>query len=93
MEIRLPKFMAFIEEFLAANEGGKGYLVGKKLSFADVAMVNLIRGYKGSQLEHYEKNSNIPLLKEYEKRLFNEPRIKDFMESDRTVNHFYDSFS
>ena len=44
----LPKYFKFLEEVLAANEGGNGYLVGKKISFADVALLNLLRGYRGS---------------------------------------------
>jgi len=67
-------------------------MVSKKMTFADVAIFCLLRGYNGSQPDHYHFNETIPLLKALEARLREEPKIKAFLESDRTVEKFQDSF-
>merc|ERR1719154_374361 len=92
LDTRLAVFLQFFEDSLKLNDGGKSYMVGSSLTFADVAMLNMMRGYKGSAPEHYQDNQKIPLLKDLESRLREEPRIKDFLQSDRTVDIFTDSF-
>ena len=92
LESRLPKFLQFFEDSLRLNGGGAGYMVGSDLSFADVAMLNMMRGYRGSAMEHFQSNEDIPLLKALEERLLDEPKIKEFLHSDKTVNIFTDSF-
>ena len=67
-------------------------MVGTRLSFADVSMLNLMRGYQGSAPLHYQHNQDIPLLRALEDRLRKEPRIKEFLQSDRSVDIWPDSF-
>jgi len=92
LDTRVTVFLQFFEDSLKLNDVGKGYMVGSSLSFADVAMLNMMRGYKGSAPQHYQDNQRIPLLKGLEIRLREEPRIKEFLQSDRTVDIFTDSF-
>ena len=89
---RLPLFLKFIEDSLRMNGGGSSYMVGSSISFADVSILNMMRGYKGSAPQHYQANHDIPLLKALETRLIEEPKIKEFLHSDRTVDIFPDSF-
>ena len=67
-------------------------MIGDKLSFCDVAILCFLRGYKGSATEHYESNTTIPLLKAFDLRIREEPKIKAFLASDRTVDIYHDSF-
>jgi len=92
METQVPTYLMYFEECLEKNDEGRGYMVGANLSFADICILNMMRGYKGSAPEHYDANQSIPLLKQLEARLREEPKIKAFLVSDRTVDHFYDSF-
>ena len=92
MKKRFPKYFPFLESCLKVNNGGKGYAVGKKISFADVMLLSIMRGYKGSHKEHYEANKDLPLLKAHEQRMNKEDVIQKFDKSDRTCNHYYDSF-
>ena len=92
METRLPKYLMHLEECLKKNREGMGYIVGNKLSFADICILNMMRGYRGSALEHYKANHNIPLLKGLEVRLREEESIKTYLASDKTVDEFQDSF-
>eukprot|EP00092_Neocalanus_flemingeri_P066805 GFUD01081434.1.p1 GENE.GFUD01081434.1~~GFUD01081434.1.p1 ORF type:complete len:247 (-),score=48.85 GFUD01081434.1:131-871(-) len=89
---RLSTFLQFFEDNLKINDGGRGFMIGSSLSFADVAILNMLRGYRGSASQHFQDNQEIPLLKALETRLEEEPGIKSFLGSDRTVNKFLDSF-
>ena len=50
-----------------------------------MAILCLLRGYRGSQPDHYHFNETIPLLKALEARLMEEPKIKEYLESGRTI--------
>ena len=58
--------MGYFEDCLRANNGGQGWMIGSKLSFADITMLACMRGYKGSLSDHYDANESIPLLKALE---------------------------
>jgi len=91
LETRLPKYLMHLEECLKENREGN-YIVGNRLSFADICILNMMRGYRGSALQHYEANDKIPLLKGLEARLREEEGIKAYLVSDKTVDEFHDSF-
>ena len=40
---RLPKFLGYFEQVLAANAGGSGYMIGRALSYVDLSMFQLDR--------------------------------------------------
>ena len=92
LEERVPKFMGHFEDCLKSNNDGQGYMVGSRISFADVAILCSMRGYRGSSPEHFEANDKIPLLKALEQRLKEEVKIKEFDSSDKTNNVWVDSF-
>jgi len=41
---RVPKFLAYFEQVLDANASGRGYMVGRALSYIDLSMFQLIAG-------------------------------------------------
>jgi glutathione S-transferase len=41
---RMPKFLGYFEKVLAKNSCGSGYLIGAKLSYADLSMFQIIAG-------------------------------------------------
>lgn len=41
---RIKKFLAWFESVLERNPGGKGYLVGARLSYADLSLFQLVEG-------------------------------------------------
>jgi glutathione S-transferase len=43
---RLPKFLDYFEAILAANSGGRGYMIGRALSYVDLSMFQLIAGLR-----------------------------------------------
>ncbi|OUM60333.1 hypothetical protein PIROE2DRAFT_13916 [Piromyces sp. E2] len=87
-EAKKDKFMAkwvdrwlfCVNKLLSENNVGQYYLVGKKISFVDFTMfemLNLLTYLKDSCLEKY------PLLQAYMKRIYERPNIKKYLESDR----------
>ena len=83
METRLPRFLAVLEKAYAANTTGSGWVVGAKMTFADVVLFNFIRGYRSSQPKHYADNAAIPLMKAHTAKMDALPRVKAFLASDR----------
>ena len=54
------------------------------MTYADVVVFNLIRGYRSSEKDHYTANESIPLLKAHAAKMEEEPKIKDYLASSRT---------
>ena len=73
------------EECLKEHYDGKYFMVSKKMTFADVAILCLLRGYKASEPDHYAFNDTIPLLKALEKRLREDPRIEEYLNSKNAI--------
>ena len=46
------------------------------MTFADIVVFNFIRGWITSQPEDYKSREDIPLLKDFAKRMYEEPRVK-----------------
>lgn len=43
---RLPKFLGYFEQVLAANSAGRGYTIGRALSYVDLSLFQLIAGLR-----------------------------------------------
>ena len=85
MNVGLPIYMGEFEECLQEHYDGKYFMVSKKMTVADVAILCLMRGYKASQPDHYAFNDSIPLLKALELRLREDPSIEQFLSSKNAV--------
>ncbi|XP_041029907.1 glutathione S-transferase P-like [Carcharodon carcharias] len=75
----IPAELKPFENILAKNNGGKDFLVGKKISYADYNLVDLL-----SNLEVLSPGClNVtPLLKAYVDRVLSRPKLKAYLESD-----------
>jgi len=81
MSVTIPEYLGKLEKTLGANDGGKGYFVGKKITHADFAafafnetLVKLAAD-KGDLLESF------PLLKAHSERIMALPQLKEYLES------------
>jgi len=76
-----PKWLGHFSKALNKNHEGKGFLVGEKISYADVAfwwVLRVISQLEGGQaaLEHF------PVLTAYQIRIGEIPNIKHYIDSD-----------
>ncbi|XP_060678265.1 glutathione S-transferase P-like, partial [Hemiscyllium ocellatum] len=75
----LPTELKCFENILKKNNGGKNFLVGNKISFADYNLVDVL-----SNLEVLSPGclEGTPVLKAYHDRVISRPKLKAFLESD-----------
>jgi len=78
IEEQLPVFLDKLEALLVANNGGKGYFVGDKLTWADLYLIRaygnwqMMAGLESPFLKHQKLN-------ELYKRATSQPKIADYM--------------
>ncbi|KAM5140879.1 glutathione S-transferase P [Mantella aurantiaca] len=75
----LPADLCHFERILAKNNGGKGFIVGKQISFADYNLVDLLRNH---QVLSPDSLSSAPLLSAYVTRISSRPKLEAFLSSD-----------
>nr|XP_033776265.1 glutathione S-transferase P [Geotrypetes seraphini] len=80
---KLPNDLKAFEQLLARNGGGKGFIVGDQISFADY---NLLDNLMNHQILAPNCLHDFPLLQAYVARLSARPKIKSFLESDAHKN-------
>lgn len=70
----IPKSLEPFEKLLAGNDGGDGYMVGKKISFLDYNLFDILE----THLQILDKDclSGFPLLRAYHERMASRPVIK-----------------
>ncbi|XP_067915918.1 glutathione S-transferase P-like isoform X2 [Heterodontus francisci] len=75
----IPAELKPFEDLLAKNNGGKDFLVGNKISYADYNLVDML-----SNLEVLSPGylKGTPLLKAYVDRIISRPKLKAYLESD-----------
>nr|XP_005999339.1 PREDICTED: glutathione S-transferase P [Latimeria chalumnae] len=75
----LPGELKYFEQLLLKNNGGKGFFVGNKISYADYNLLDLL-------LNHQVLSPNclkdFPLLSSYVQRLSAHPQLKAYLESE-----------
>ena len=65
------------------NKKSNEWVVTDKITYADVMLYQLVRGYRSSAKEHFEANGDIPLVKAHAARMEALPTVKAFLESNR----------
>ncbi|XP_043542276.1 glutathione S-transferase P 1-like, partial [Chiloscyllium plagiosum] len=75
----LPTELKRFENILKKNNGGKGFLVGNQISYADYNLVDML-----SNLEVLSPGclKCTPVLKAYHDQVISRPKLKAFLESD-----------
>jgi len=82
LDTRFASFLELIEHQLKRNDEGKGWFFGKKVTFVDVYIAELMRKYAHGAPEHF-KNSKFKLLKEHYERVEKIEKVKNFRASNR----------
>jgi glutathione S-transferase len=83
---RLPKYLGYFERVLAQNSRGDKWLVGARLSYADLSMFQVIEGLRYAFPNAMKRqNRRIPLLLSLHGRAAERPRIARYIESPRRM--------
>jgi len=83
---RIPKFLGFFERVLERNSVGARYLVGGKLTYADLSMFQVIEGLRYAFPRYMKKaEKKYPKLVALNLRVKERPRIAAYLTSDRRI--------
>ena len=83
---RLPKFLDYFEGVLDANPGGARHLVGRRLSYVDLSMFQVIAGLNYAfPRAMARRKSKWPRLLDLHRRVMARPRIAGYLASDRRL--------
>ncbi|KAJ4289700.1 hypothetical protein N0V90_011029 [Kalmusia sp. IMI 367209] len=87
-EVRIPKFFGYFERVLKGNAAGQGkYLVGDKLSYADLTFWQVIHGLKFAfpkELKAREEAGEFPtIFKTFFPSVSEHGNLKEYLSSDR----------
>lgn len=83
---RLPKFLRYFEDVIVRNAGGKGYMVGQRLTYVDLSMFQIIAGllYAFPRAMRRAK-SRWPRILALHARVMERPRIAAYLASPRRL--------
>lgn len=87
-EERLPKFLAYFSSVIDAN--GSGYLVGDKVTCADLALFNVVDGicYAFPKCSaRLQQDDNLKSAFELKKRIETCDELADYLSSERRLPH------
>jgi glutathione S-transferase len=83
---RLPLFLDWFETILSRNPAGDTWLVGRKLSYADLSLFQLIEGLSYAFPRLMERQLlAYPKIAELHDRVAERPNIRRYLESDRRL--------
>lgn len=83
---RLPKFLGYFERVMARNPDGDKWLVGKRLSYADLSMAQVVAGLRYAFPAASRKALRAcPRLRALHDAVFARPRIKRYVASGRRL--------
>jgi glutathione S-transferase len=81
---RVPKFLGYFERVLQRN-GGQ-YLVGRRLSYVDLSLFQIIEGLRYAFPKHMKRfEKKVPGLIALHGRVAKRPRIKAYLASNRRI--------
>ncbi|HET7864046.1 MAG TPA: glutathione S-transferase [Burkholderiaceae bacterium] len=83
---RMPKFLQWFERIVLRNPGGPRYLVGGKLSYADLSLFQLIEGLKYAFPAAAERVlAGTPNIVQLHDRVAELPRVAAYLRSERRI--------
>ena len=83
---RLPKFLDYFEQVLKHNPQGSPYLLGKKVSYVDLSIFQMIAGLRYAFPYAMAKaETTYPRLLAVYERIKSRPRIADYLSSERRL--------
>lgn len=85
-QLRVPKFLQWFETVLARNPGGSAYLVGKRLSYADLSLFQLVAGLRYAFPKATARAmQKAPLVAALHDRVAQQPRVAAYLASERRI--------
>ena len=83
---RMPKYLGYFEKVLAQNASGKGYLLGARLTYADLSVFQVIAGLRYAFPNAMRKAARqYPRLLALHSRIQDRPRIAAYLASPRRI--------
>ncbi len=83
---RMPKFLQWFEAIVSRNTGGPRYLVGGKLSYADLSLFQLIEGLRYAFPNAAQRVlAKTPLIVDLHDRVAALPRVAAYLRSERRI--------
>jgi glutathione S-transferase len=84
---RMPKFLGYFERVLERNRGGRGVLVGNRITYPDLSMAQVIAGLRYAFPRSTARAlRGFPGLAALHDRVFARPRIKRYVASGRRLS-------
>jgi glutathione S-transferase len=84
--VRMPKFLAWFERILARNPAGSRFLVGGRLSYADLSLFQLVEGLRYAFPQASGRVlSGTPLVVALHQRVSAQPRVAAYLRSERRL--------
>jgi len=83
---RLPKYLQWFEQIVARNPAGTRFLVGGKMSYADLSLFQLIEGLRYAFPKAAARAlARTPLIVDLHDRVAEVPRVAAYLASDRRI--------
>ena len=83
---RMPKFLRWFERILSQNPAGDRFMVGNRLSYADLSLFQLIEGLRYAFPRAAERVlSGTPLVVSLHRRVAALPRVAAYLRSERRL--------
>jgi glutathione S-transferase len=83
---RLPKYLGYFERVLARNARGRGWLVGARLTYADLSMFQALAGLEYAFPRTMKRISRrYRRLKALRQAVAERPRLAAYLQSDRRI--------
>lgn len=83
---RIPKFLGWFETILKRNPKGDKWLVGGRLTYADLSLFQLVEGLSYAFPRAMKRSmKEAPLIAELHERVAERPRIKAYIDSKRRI--------
>jgi glutathione S-transferase len=83
---RVPKFLGYFEQVLAANPTGRGHMVGRALSYVDLSIFQLIAGLRYAFPKRMARLApKYPGLSALHERVAARPNIAAYLASERRI--------
>jgi glutathione S-transferase len=86
IEQRLPRFLGYFERVVADNARGKGYAIGKSMSYVDLSIFQLLSGLQYAFPNGMRKlEKKLPRILALQHTVAGAPRIAAYLSSQRRL--------
>jgi glutathione S-transferase len=83
---RMPKFLQWFERILKQNPAGERFLVGNRMSYADLSLFQLVEGLRYAFPQAAERTlAGTPLVVALHRRVATQPRVAAYLRSARRI--------